>query len=324
MVTPGQFSRVFSAFPACVGAIVFAFSLLAHAAPQNQPKSITVTLDDNYPPYSFRNQDGQLQGIRKDIWDLWSKKTGIAVRLIATDWGKTLPILLANHADVIDTIYNTEERAKKLDFSAPYAKLDTAIFFHKTISGIRDVGDLRGFTIGAKEGGTTTAWLASKGISELRKYPSYEAIIHAAENDEIRVFIMETAPAMHLLFKHQMEKEFRFSEPQYTGHFHWATKKGNEELHKIVAQGFAQISEDEQTKIEKRWIGNTLQNIKEERYVRYTIIVLVAGGLLSGALLLLSWMLRRKIAHRTAELSSTMEALRASEREGRMLFEAST
>ncbi|MBS1186649.1 MAG: gmr 10, partial [Burkholderiaceae bacterium] len=308
---------------AWLGAILFAWSMLAHAAPQDQPKTITVALDDNFPPYIFRNQSGQLQGIQKDIWDLWSAKTGIAVRFIATDWARAQQVMQANHADVLDTLYKTDDRTQKLVFSEPYAKLDTAIFFHKTISGIQSVNDLRGFAVGVKEGGATSAWLAAKGAGELRRYPSYEALIRAAANDEIRVFFMEKPPALHYLFKHGLENDFRYSDTQYTGQFHWATRKGDVATHQRVERGFSLISASERARIENRWLGSSMRNIDNERYIRYTVIALVVGALVSGALLLLSWTLRRKVSARTAELSSAMEALRASERDGRMLFETS-
>ena len=308
-----------------IGGFLLALSLLmpATAAPE-RPKTITVVMDDNFPPYIFRSQDGQLQGILKDTWDLWATKSGVAVRIVATDWNRAQKIMQANHADVIDTLYKNDERAERLDFSDPYAKLDTSIFFHKTISGIHSVNDLRGFAVGVKEGGATTAWLAAQGIGDLRKYPSYEAMVKAADNDEIRVFLMENAPAQYFLYKNKLENEFRHSEVLYSGQFHWATRKGNDALHQIVEQGFARITPDERERIESRWLGSSMKGLNNDRYVQYITIALLLGATISGALLLLSWTLRRKVALRTAELSAAMEALRISEQDGRMLFETST
>ena len=50
-----------------------------------RPKSITVVMDDNYPPFIFRNSEGEIQGILKDTWALWEARTGIAVNLQAMD-----------------------------------------------------------------------------------------------------------------------------------------------------------------------------------------------------------------------------------------------
>ena len=68
-------------------------------------------MDDNYPPYIFRDNEGRLQGILKDSWDLWARKTGVEVRLEATDWAKAQRIMQAGDADVIDTIFHSEARA---------------------------------------------------------------------------------------------------------------------------------------------------------------------------------------------------------------------
>ena len=111
-------------------------------------QTITVVTDDNYPPYIFRDSTGDIQGILVDEWKLWEKETSIKVNLIATDWSNAQKILLDGNADVIDTLFFTEERAKLYDFTQPYAKIEVPVFFHKNLSGIVNVESLRGFTIG--------------------------------------------------------------------------------------------------------------------------------------------------------------------------------
>ena len=58
--------------------LIFCFSAIAGIAADTAPlKEITVVLDDNYPPYIFRDEKGHLQGILVDEWRLWEEKTGI-------------------------------------------------------------------------------------------------------------------------------------------------------------------------------------------------------------------------------------------------------
>ena len=94
---------------------LYAQALVAHAA----PKSITVVLDDNYPPFAFRDASGQLQGILKDSWALWQARTGIAVNLQAMDWARAQQLMQAGQADVIDTIFEAPARQPLYDFTAP-------------------------------------------------------------------------------------------------------------------------------------------------------------------------------------------------------------
>lgn len=48
--------------------------------------TLTVVMDDNYPPYAFRDSSGVLTGYLIDLWKLWESKTGVRVDLVATDW----------------------------------------------------------------------------------------------------------------------------------------------------------------------------------------------------------------------------------------------
>ena len=57
-------------------------------------QTIIVVSDDNYPPYIFRDFNGDIQGILVDEWKLWGKKTGLKVNLIAMDWSKAIESLL--------------------------------------------------------------------------------------------------------------------------------------------------------------------------------------------------------------------------------------
>ena len=287
-----------------------------------RPAYVTVAMDDNYPPYAFRDEEGRLQGVVVDLWQLWSKKTGVPVKLHATEWGRAQQAVRSGLADVLDTAFLTGEREKWLQFSQPYASLATSIFFHQSLSGIRTVQDLNGLTVGVKAGGATTELLKAQGVENLRPYPSYEALVEAAIKGEVQVFCMENAPALYFLFKSGREGEFRHTEPVYTGKFHWGTRLGNEPLHRFIEQGYMQISEVERRAIDERWKGATISGWAGYRYARYILYILLVACALAALLVLLNWTLRRKVRDKTSELSQTLDALRVSERYNRMLFES--
>ena len=47
---------------------------------------LRVAIDDNYPPYVFRDGSGRLMGYLVDSWKLWERKTGVRVELLGSDW----------------------------------------------------------------------------------------------------------------------------------------------------------------------------------------------------------------------------------------------
>jgi PAS domain S-box-containing protein len=286
----------------------------AQAPADLRPKSITVVMDDNYPPFAFRDSSGQLQGILKDTCALWEARTGIAVNLQAMDWAKAQQRIQAGEADVIDTIFVTEPRKRIYDFTAPYAKLDVPIFFHQSIGGIVNADSLKGFTVGVKDGDACIDVLLAHGVDSLKKYPSYSAVISAAGAGDLRVFCVDQPPALYLLHQLGVAKEFRRSVPLYSGEFHRAVRKGNTTLLKVLEDGFGRITASERQEIDRKWYGSALGGPDVPPYARYGAYAMLGVLLLATALALWNLMLRRRVTAKTAELSSSFEALTQAKR----------
>ena len=81
-----------------------------------QPRTLNVVADDNYPPFLFRDVDGDIQGYLVDYWDLWSRRTGVKVTLEAKGWADAQREFLAGRGDVIDMLYRTEAARAVLRF----------------------------------------------------------------------------------------------------------------------------------------------------------------------------------------------------------------
>ena len=153
-IPPVRSTRIRPAWRAAAvaGTAWLAFWMPVAAPAQTSRPPLVVTLDDNYPPYVFRNADGKVEGYLVDLWALWQKKSGRKVELIATSWTDAQQMIQNGNADVIDLIYRTPPRESLYDFSKPYADLSVLIYNHASISGIRNVETLRGFQIGVQDG----------------------------------------------------------------------------------------------------------------------------------------------------------------------------
>lgn len=274
--------------------------------------TLRVVMDDNYPPYVFRDASGSLSGILIDEWQLWQKKTGVPVLIDAMDWNEAQRRMDAGEYQVIDTLFKTPARLQKYDFSPPHARIEVPIFFRKEIEGISGIDTLKGFPVAAKSGGATTQMLRDAGIAPLMEFPSYEAIVQAAAEGKVGVFVVDRPPALFFLYKYNIADDFRQTEPFTVGEFHRAVRKGDTATLELVNRGFAQISKAEQSAIRKRWLGTALNG---ERWGRQLLIgVMVLVGVL-GLLGLWTLMLRRSVRIKT-------RALAASEARFRALFEA--
>jgi PAS domain S-box-containing protein len=281
-------------------------------------RTVRVVMDNNYPPYVFVDSEGQIQGILADQWRLWQEKTGIRVELIATDWKDALRDMKAGKYDVIDTAFETEERKTWLDFGKPHARIEVAAYFDKAISAITSADSLRGFVVAVKEGDAAIDLLRSHGVDNLVFFKGYEAVIQAAKEHKVNVFVVDTPPALYFLHKYGLYRDFKASQPLNVGEFHRAVRKGNTALLNEIEAGFAMLSPGELANIEKKWYGAPILNGMS----RSTFLI-GSGSLGLVLLLLFLWnrSLHSAVRKRTAELEKSREALRGSETRYRELVE---
>ncbi len=304
-----------------------ALSLYAQAPADKRaaPLRIRVVCDDNYPPYVFRSVSGEVQGIIPDQWNAWSAVTGILVQFDAMDWSKAQEEMRSGRADVIDSIFKTPERQLIYDFLDPYAELPVPVYFYKSISGLAQIQDLTGFRIAVKEGDAAVEMLKAQGITDLLYFPSYEAIIRAAQTKDVRIFCIDEPPANYFLYKYQLDQDFKKGFNLYTGQFHRAVLKkrhplaDGRDLYQVVRDGFANIPSSVYAEIERRWLGQDV--IKHIHWVPLIVI----GGISLGVIALLALFtitLRMEVARRTAELIQKNRALIQSERKTQAFINA--
>ncbi|MDD4017218.1 MAG: PAS domain S-box protein [Kiritimatiellae bacterium] len=299
------------------------FPCAAHSQNPAGRAPLVVVIDDNYPPYIFRESGGKLCGILPDQWALWEQKTGVRVDLQAMDWAEAQRLIRENRADVIDTFFFTEERAKLFAFTPSYAQIKVPVYVHKTLGGIGDIPSLKGFTVGVKSGDAVMSHLTQRGIDTLREYPSYEAIILAAKNHEIKVFTVDQPAAVFFLCKHGLVNEFRESFVLYTGTFHRAVHKHRPGLLNLVQGGFDRISRSEYRAIDRKWMGSPvlLKGILQNWGLWIfgglsAFLTLVMGNVLLGRIV------RAKTAELRAALATVRQSLAARQETERALRES--
>jgi diguanylate cyclase (GGDEF)-like protein/PAS domain S-box-containing protein len=269
------------------------------------PTTLKVVMDDNYPPYVFRDSNGVLSGYLVDIWKLWESKTGVHVELTATDWEKAQQIMFAGQAEVIDTIFRTPKRNRKLDFTPPYAEIPVPIYTHTGIGGITDLKTLHGFLVGVKAGDACAEKLEADGITTLQPYPNYEALVRGAAAGQVKVFCLDEPAANYLLYRDRLEHEFHKAFTLYSGELHRAVHKGDSRTLALLQQGFSESTPDELDTLQNKWMGKRLPDALSRTltYVLWAAVIII---LLLGVL---SLVLRHLVRQRTAQLRSAFNRL---------------
>jgi diguanylate cyclase (GGDEF)-like protein/PAS domain S-box-containing protein len=281
--------------------VCLAYPVLAGA------ETLRVVAADNQPPYVFHNQNGQLQGYEVDIWQLWQKKTGIKVEFATPGWAQAQQMVLAGQADVVDLIARTPAREPLYEFSPPFTTVETGIYADVSIPGITDVQSLKGFVIGAEVGDACAERLRQDGITSLRFFPNYAALVDAAADETIKLFCMSEYPAEYYLYRLGLQKRFDKALNLYSDQLHRAVRKGDTATLAKVNRGMALITDQEMGALHDKWMGQPIAY--GEYAARFGQLLLALAVVI---LVLLVWLrsVRRAVRTRTAQLEEEKARLR--------------
>ena len=128
-----------------------------------QKGKIVIGLDDNFPPFGFHDESGELVGFDIDMAKEASKRLGMEVEFKPIDWDSKETELKSKK---IDAIWNglsiTPEREQNILFSRPYEN-GPQILLVKNDSPIQGKADLAGKIVGTQQG--TLGWKPNRNCA---------------------------------------------------------------------------------------------------------------------------------------------------------------
>lgn len=125
-------------------------------------KKIRISTDLAIPPSGMMDASMKPTGSDVETAELLAKDWGLTIEWVQTTGATRIPNLQTDKADiVISTLSVTPERAKVIDFSEPYAALESVVGGLKTID-VKSWDDLKGKTIAVSRGTTQDTALTNR------------------------------------------------------------------------------------------------------------------------------------------------------------------
>lgn len=311
---------------ALMGTWLFALALLsALASPlsaQTERRPLRVGGCEGFAPYMFMSMNGEAQGIFVDIWRVWASVVGREVEFALLP-GMALPRALGNGSvDIVLGPRRDETLDRSMDFSEPFLQTPGGLFFNNGLNDVEGIEDVLSMTVGVVDGDYARTFLADSGFDvHPWVYPSYEALVTAAIEGEIRVFIADaTAGHVYLAehpgalgqFKHTLNE-------LYTWPVQAAVRKGDAALLQEIDAGLRQLDEDMLEAIVARWTPvEHAFRFPWGRALPYMLLALVCVLGVAGW----NWLLRKRVRDASARLETQYERVARSERELRSVFQA--
>lgn len=208
------------------------------AASAKEWKKVRIGTEGAYPPFNYIDKDGKLKGFEIDLSNELCKRINAECEFVVQDWDGIIPGLLAKKYDaIIASLYITDERKKKFDFTQKYYQTPGRFMVRKgTKLEISEAG-LKGKVVGVQRATAFERFLRDT-------YPALDIRVYATQ-DEVNLdliagrvdAIMADVVALSLGFLNTPEgKDFEFTGPSFSGS-KWfgfgagiAVRKGDPEL----------------------------------------------------------------------------------------------
>jgi len=245
---------IFVFFLSCLFPPGDSFAVQNADPPSSSP--LLIVCNQNNPPFKFRDASGKSVGLLPDIWRLWSEKTGRQIKIVSVPWERTLEMVKNGEADIHAGLFFTPKRAQFLDYSNPLFNLEYKVFVHDTIRNIHSLKDLRGFRVGVPKGYTRQFMERQLPDNAIAVYDDFPDLFRGAMRDEVRIFLSPQSNYLDFLRHHGKKGFHRFfpAFSAYSRNYQAAVAKGNTQLLADINRGMSEISSDELSAVEQKWL----------------------------------------------------------------------
>ena len=223
---------------------------------KNNPE-IRIAFDENYPPYSFKNKQGEFVGIAVDVARELARRLGLKLSIYPSgQWDKIYQEALNKNIDTIATMVKIPEREKWFEFTRPYISLSQYVITRKTLlSKFENKSSLSGNKIALIENYSTTKLLLEDipNIDPLYVANIVDAL-EAVSTNKAQATVADIGISHYLISKHGLSN-LGFSALYNKGSSkqRFGVIKNKPELASILDKALKSLSEQELMNFYSNW-----------------------------------------------------------------------
>jgi diguanylate cyclase (GGDEF)-like protein/PAS domain S-box-containing protein len=286
---------------------------LLHA---EQREPLVIAQDHAWPPFAWRNQHGEPEGLLVDLWHELSELMDRPVSFELFDWPDTITVVAEGDAHAHGGLFRSRERERLLDFSTELIPLSTFLFVEVSLP-VLGTEDLETTEVGVVAGSMELEYMREHlPRIPLRQYDNNERMIRAALDGEISAFVADYPVGMYLLDIYRAPSAFRPLTRLYQRSLRAAVRIGDAELLDEINAALAQLDEADLRRMMQRW----MRSEPVEVLPAWLVPAMVGGALLLTVMVYAIFLLRRRrVLER--EVAVRTRQLREQEHLFRTLFE---
>jgi polar amino acid transport system substrate-binding protein len=177
---------------------------------------------EDFPPFSSAGGDMSMQGYDVDVANALAKALGVKLELVGITGQNRIPTLLEHKVDILLSVGYSDERAKVIDFTAPYAPYYIAVLGPTDIT-VNGPSDLKGKSIAVNKGTLedTAVTKAAPTGTDIQRYDDYNGVISAFLAGQVQLIAVGNDVSATILARHPTvephEKFQLMSSPDHIG-----------------------------------------------------------------------------------------------------------
>lgn len=239
-------------------------------------KVLVEVTDQAYPPFSFLNEENEMDGFDIDLAKEFAKRLGVELKIETPSWEVITAGNWQGRWDIcICSMTPTKERAEVLDFVYYYYGTPATILVNEEDDRIKSAADLSGMRVGVQAGTTYEKYLQKELVIDLPgaepiDFP-FEDVTIVPYDSEVTAFAdlalgpgrrLDAMVTNYMTAKERIDAEGQFKvvegilfeEPIWV-----AIDKGDPEWASKVQEIFAEMKADGTLKaISEKWVGTDI------------------------------------------------------------------
>lgn len=249
---------------------------------QHQP--IRRTADPGWPPFEFKNRQGEYGGMCMDYFKLVAERLNVQVELTpGFTWTETLKNVKLRNLDVITCLDKTPEREEYMVFTKPYTTIPQVIITRTDAPYINGLKDLSEKKVAMIKSYVVTG-IIQKQFPELRPILVDSALdgLKSVAAGQADAFVGTLAVGVYLIQSMNLSN-LKIAAPAEVPdlNLRFAFRNDWPQMAEIFDQVIATITQEEHTAIQQRWVS-----VEFDPVIDYSLLWKVGGGL--SALLMFS------------------------------------
>ncbi|WP_459207503.1 bifunctional diguanylate cyclase/phosphodiesterase [Pseudomonas sp. MLB6B] len=277
--------------------------------------------DGAWPPFEFRSGEGPFQGLSADYVELIQRRLRVAMQPVASgDWTHMLDQARTQRVDLLAAIMSTPERQEYLSFTRPYLDFPIVILARKGGPQPRTLHDLYGLKVAVVEDYAPHELLRTHHPDlNLVTLPNVNSVLQALATGQVDAVVSDLASSIWSLRETKLDGLHISGQTPYRYQLAMAVPRENAILVTILDKVLADLSANEVSEIQRRWVADVL----DQRSLWHDVLVYgLPALLLLIAGLAMAMRINRRLSSEISRRMALEQELRSSEYHYRSLVES--